>query len=75
MQIVAQGQVAGTWKTIVENGERMIEMKTVRRLTSVESRALAETAARYGKFLGTPISLSGGAGGGGRAMRGRLPTS
>lgn len=57
--IVVGGQIAGTWKTIVKNGERIIEVKTLRRLTSVESRALAETTARYGRFLEMPVSISG----------------
>lgn len=73
--IVARGQVAGTWKTSVKSGERVVEVTTLRRLTSVESRALAETVARYGRFLEMPISISGDEGGAGRATRDRPRTS
>lgn len=56
--IIAGGQVAGTWKTLVKGDERIVEVKTLKRLTSVESRALAKTAARYGRFLEMPVSIS-----------------
>jgi hypothetical protein len=56
--IIAGGQVAGTWKPIVKDGERMVEVKTLRTLTGVESRALAETVKRYARFLEVPVSLS-----------------
>lgn len=51
-------QMAGTWKIIVRNSERMVDLTTLRKLTSVESRAVAETAARYGRFLGMPVSIT-----------------
>jgi hypothetical protein len=69
--IVADGQVAGTWRSIVQGDKRVVEVKTLRRLTTVESRALVEAAARYGRFLEMPVSISRGATAGGRAARGR----
>lgn len=56
--IIAGGQVAGTWKA-VRNGEAIaVNVTTQRRLTAVERRALAATAARYGRFLEMPVSLT-----------------
>lgn len=54
--IIANGQVAGTWKTIVKKGERSVDTTMLRRLTGVEARALAEAVARYGRFLRTTIA-------------------
>jgi hypothetical protein len=73
--IIAGGQVAGTWKPIAKDDARMVEVKTLRKLTSAESRALAQTAARYGRFLGMPVSISRAATAGGRAARGRRRAS
>lgn len=56
--IVVGGQIAGTWKPIVKNGERIVDVMTLRRLTSAESRALAKTAERYSRFLEMPVSIS-----------------
>lgn len=56
--ILVGGQIVGTWKFIVKDGERLVDVKTLRRLTSVESRALAKTAARYGRFLEMPVAIS-----------------
>ena len=53
--VVVRGQVAGTWRTSVKRGERVVEVTTLRRLTNAESGALAEAAARYGRFLELPI--------------------
>lgn len=73
--IIAGGQVAGTWKAIIKRDERMVEVKTLRKLTSAESRALAEAVARYGRVLEMPVAISGRAGAGGRAARGRRRAS
>jgi hypothetical protein len=56
--LVIGGQLAGTWSTIPAAKGVMLEVETSRRLTAGERRALARVAARYGRFLGVPVSLS-----------------
>jgi Winged helix DNA-binding domain len=56
--LVIAGQVAGTWKARRNAGGLEVEVFPLRRLTGPERRALLETAAHYGRFLDTPISLS-----------------
>ena len=56
--LVIAGQVAGTWKTVRNAGELTAHVIPLRRLTGPERRALTETAARYGRFLEAPVSLS-----------------
>jgi len=36
----------------------MLEVEPARRLSARERRALTQVAARYGRFLGVPVSLS-----------------
>jgi winged helix DNA-binding protein len=49
--IVADGQVAGTWKGVRNGNEIVVQVTTGRTLTAVERRALADATARYGRFL------------------------
>ena len=56
--VIAGGQVAGTWRAVLKGHELVVHVTTLRRLTIVERRALAEPAARYGRFLGTPVSIT-----------------
>jgi Winged helix DNA-binding domain len=56
--LVIGGQVAGTWKTVRNPKRLVVDVIPLRRLTGPERRALAETAARYGRFLDVPVSLS-----------------
>jgi hypothetical protein len=56
--LVIGGQVAGTWRTVPDPKGLVVDVTTLRRLTPVERRALAEAAARYGKFLRVGVSLS-----------------
>jgi hypothetical protein len=56
--LVIDGQVAGTWKPVRNARELIVYVIPLRRLTGPERRALAETAARYGRFLDVPVSLS-----------------
>ena len=56
--LVIGGQVAGTWKTVQTASGLVVDVIPLRRLTGSERRALDEAAARYGRFLGVPISLS-----------------
>jgi Winged helix DNA-binding domain len=56
--LVIAGQVAGTWKAVRNAGGLVVEVFPLRRLTGPERRALIKTTAHYGRFLGTPISLS-----------------
>ena len=58
--LVIAGQVAGTWKTVRNASGLTVDVIPLRRLTGSERRALAETTARYGRFLDVPVSLSVG---------------
>jgi Winged helix DNA-binding domain len=56
--LVIGGQVAGAWRTIPGDKRLLVEVETPRQLTGGERRALARAAARYGRFLGVPVSVS-----------------
>lgn len=55
--VVAQGQVAGTWKAVRNGNACRLDVQLRRRLTVRERRALAQTIARYSSFLDRPVSL------------------
>ena len=55
--VVINGRVVGTWKRTLKKSEVVIELAPFRKLTKVESRAIADAAERYGKFLGLSASL------------------
>jgi Winged helix DNA-binding domain len=61
--LVIDGQVAGTWRPVVTSVEReasaeRVAIKVIARpLKKAERRALAEAAARYGRFLDAPVTL------------------
>jgi hypothetical protein len=54
--MVFAGQVAGTWRTIAGRTSLVVDVAAQRRLTHAERRALAQAAARYGRFLGVPAT-------------------
>jgi len=56
--LVIAGQVAGMWRTAAASSQVLLSVAPLRRLTKAERAALAEAAARYGRFLGVPLSLS-----------------
>jgi len=56
--LVIAGQVAGKWKTVRNANGLTVDVIPLRRLTGSERRVLAETAARYGRFLDVAVSLS-----------------
>lgn len=56
--LVIGGQVAGTWRTIPDDGGFVVDVRTLRRLTAGERRGLAQAVTRYRRFLGVPVSLS-----------------
>ena len=56
--VVVGGKVAGTWRTSRNANGVSLDVVALRRLTAAERRALAETAARYGRFLNATVSLS-----------------
>jgi hypothetical protein len=56
--LVIAGQVAGTWKTTRTPRAVSIEVFPLRTLTERELRRLRETAARYGRFVSLPLSVS-----------------
>jgi hypothetical protein len=57
--LVIGGQVAGAWRTSPGGKRLLVEVETPRQLTGGERRALAKVAARYGRFVGVPVSLAG----------------
>jgi hypothetical protein len=56
--LVMDGQVAGTWKPVRKEEELVVDVVALRRLSGRERRALADTTARYGRFLNIPVTLS-----------------
>lgn len=56
--LVIDGQLAGTWKTVLSAERVLLGVSMLRRLTAVERRGVSRAAARYGRFLGVPVSLS-----------------
>jgi hypothetical protein len=56
--LVIRGQVAGTWRTIPGDQGLVVDVRTLRRVTLVERRALGQAVTRYRRFLGVPVSLS-----------------
>jgi hypothetical protein len=55
--IVINGRVVGTWKRELTKKSVVITASPFAALKKTESRALAEAAQRYGKFLGRPAEL------------------
>ncbi len=54
--LVIDGRVAGTWRTGRHRSDVAVTM--LRPLSRAERRALGAAAERYGRFLGSPVSLS-----------------
>jgi hypothetical protein len=61
--VVIAGHVAGTWRTIRQEGGLLVHVIPLRRLTGRERRALGDTARRYERFLSVPVELRIDAGG------------
>jgi hypothetical protein len=55
--IVVAGQIAGTWKPAAQSDGVSVEVRAQRALTRHEWRGLTDAAARYGRFLQTPVSV------------------
>jgi hypothetical protein len=55
--LVIDGQVTGTWRTARTDTRCAIDVVPMRRLTEPERRAIAAGAARYERFLGTPVTI------------------
>jgi hypothetical protein len=56
--LVIGGQVVGTWRTIPAARGFVVDVRALRRLTTVERPLLAQEVARYGKFVKVSVSLS-----------------
>jgi winged helix DNA-binding protein len=56
--IVANGQIAGTWKRRLKKGELVVTSRPFAKLNQRETRALVAAASRYGNFLGASVVLS-----------------
>ncbi|HEY8459727.1 MAG TPA: winged helix DNA-binding domain-containing protein [Blastocatellia bacterium] len=53
--IVVDGQIVGTWKRTLKKDALVISPSPFTKLTRAETRAFAEAANRYGKFLGASM--------------------
>jgi winged helix DNA-binding protein len=56
--IVANGQMAASWRTSQSAAGVVVEVALLRRFSRSEHRSLSERAVEYGGFLRQPISLS-----------------
>jgi hypothetical protein len=56
--LVIAGEISGTWKTQETANGLVVDLVPLRTLDGAERRAIAREAARYGRFLGRPVSLS-----------------
>ena len=56
--IVIDGRIAGTWKRSAGRVRASIDVRPYRPMTGAETRLIARAAERYGRFLGTPVSLA-----------------
>jgi hypothetical protein len=58
--VVIAGQVAGTWRVARTSEGVSMDVVPIRRLTKVEWGRLDETASRYSRFIGLPVSIRKG---------------
>ena len=56
--LVIDGKVTGTWRTARSKEGLAVDVIPLRRLSRAERQRIAETAKRYERFLGVPVSLS-----------------
>lgn len=56
--LVIESQIAGTWRMSRGSRDVAIAATPLRRLAARERAALADAAARYGRFSGLPVTLS-----------------
>jgi hypothetical protein len=54
--LVIDGQVAGTWKAVRGADGVGVAVSAIRSLTKREQRGVDDALARYGRFLGAPVS-------------------
>ncbi|MCI0451165.1 MAG: winged helix DNA-binding domain-containing protein [Candidatus Latescibacteria bacterium] len=57
--LTIDGLIAGTWKRTLLEGAVDVAIRPLRRLTAGEKDAVAAAGRRYGRFLGTPVTMSG----------------
>ena len=55
--LVLDGRVQGTWRREVRAKSVVVEMAPFTRLTAARTRAFAAAAERYGRYLGTDVTL------------------
>jgi hypothetical protein len=55
--VIVDGQVVGTWKRTLKKDTLVIAPSPFTKLNRAETRAIAEAANRYGKFLGASVAL------------------
>jgi hypothetical protein len=58
--IVLDGRVVGTWKRTLKKDAVMLTPSLFTPLNEAETRALAESASRYGAYLGLPVKIDVG---------------
>ena len=57
--VTVDGGVRGAWRRARVRDGVIVEIKTMRRLSRAESQAVDEAARRLGRFLGSPVVVSG----------------
>jgi hypothetical protein len=55
--MVVDGRVVGTWKRILKKDSLAISPSPFAQLNRAETRAIADAASRYGKFLGASVVM------------------
>jgi hypothetical protein len=53
--MIIDGQIAGTWRNRRTPKAHVVDVVPLRRITAIERRALVDTIARYGRFLGAAV--------------------
>jgi hypothetical protein len=57
--VVLGGRLAGTWKRYLKKSGVEVVLSLFRAVSPAEAKALRAAAARYGAFLGLPVTVIG----------------
>jgi hypothetical protein len=55
--VTVGGRVVGGWRNADDGGQLVVEVQLLASLAATHDRALQSAARRYGRFLGSPVSL------------------
>jgi hypothetical protein len=56
--IILDGQIVGGWRRMLNKNDVFVETSLITKLSTAEKQAVADTAERFGEFLGLPVSLT-----------------